>query len=410
MSAPHLVPTHTPEMETSSSTIEVIDSLPAFDRFVPEWERFLENDQPEHSFEQHPTIVRLTLARGGAPREPRIVVLRRAGRVYAIGPCFVDCTPFRLRLSTIALPSPRLRHLRIAGDGFLFAHGIDPSDCVAEIFSALMAAQPRRSFDLIFLPTLTVGSPLWAYATGQAARAHGLRSVLASPAMETIRALQMPASNDAWLRSMRPRSRQTMQRRTRKLAEHFANEIALLRVTTPEQVPSFLAHRETLYQRTWQAKALGGRTYSREEQVAYYHAIAERGWLRSYLLMAGGQPIAFVVGFQYRGVFHCVEPGYEPSLAALGPGSVLMHLIIEDLFADQRPDVLDFGFGENQYKRTLANSARDACAIYLTPPGRWRALVLGQRGLDRLFLLGRTVLGKLRLEQAARRLLKRRTR
>jgi hypothetical protein len=59
--------------------------------------------------------------------------------------------------------------------------------------------------------------------------------------------------------------------------------------------------------------------------------------------------------------------------------------MFEDLFANDKPDIIDFGFGENQYKRVLGNAEYNACMAYLTPPGKWRMMVGLQMTLNAIY-------------------------
>lgn len=145
-------------------------------------------------------------------------------------------------------------------------------------------------------------------------------------------------------------------------------------------------------------------------QVAHFREIAERGWLRSYLLVAPKRPVAFFIGYQYAGLYEHSDPGYVPDLARLGPGSVLNYLAIEDVFEHDPPKVLDFGFGENKYKRLLGDAEHEACSVHLAPRNRWRVALLLQHGLNGAYRVSREVLVRARLDRISRRLLKRKWR
>jgi CelD/BcsL family acetyltransferase involved in cellulose biosynthesis len=69
----------------------------------------------------------------------------------------------------------------------------------------------------------------------------------------------------------------------------------------------------------------------------------------------GERAVAFVLGFQYRGVFHYSDVAYDEEFAGLSPGSVLLFLLLEDLFGHCRPSILHFGIGEADYKRRFSN-------------------------------------------------------
>ena len=80
------------------------------------------------------------------------------------------------------------------------------------------------------------------------------------------------------------------------------NDVELLRVTAPEQVADFLDHVDRIFQVTWRAKTMGRWERNTPAQVAHFREIAERGWLRSYLLVARKRPVVFLIGYQYAGL------------------------------------------------------------------------------------------------------------
>jgi hypothetical protein len=81
-------------------------------------------------------------------------------------------------------------------------------------------------------------------------------------------------------------------------------------------------------------------------------------------------------------------------------------LVIEDLYKEDRPELLDFGFGDAAYKRSFANAEHDAASLYLVPRNVWRHLLTLQRGLNYLDVNVRSLLVKSRLDGLVRRILK----
>ena len=156
----------------------------------------------------------------------------------------------------------------------------------------------------------------------------------------------------------------------------------LTRIRAPEQVPEFLEQIDAVFRETWQARTFGYQPHNTASKLSYYRGLAERGWLRSYVLARDAEPIAYEIGCQYQGVFYCRECGYRQSWAEFGPGTVLTNLFIEDLYREDPPGVLDFGFGDSEHKRILSNVEQDAAAIYLAPRNVWRSVLWGQNALN----------------------------
>jgi CelD/BcsL family acetyltransferase involved in cellulose biosynthesis len=204
--------------------------------------------------------------------------------------------------------------------------------------------------------------------------------------------------------ALTPSTRQELRRKTRRLMND--NQGKLVKVTRPEQVPEFLDQLDAVYHTSWQAKTFGYQAKNTEAQRRRFDRIAAQGWLRSYVLLQDKQPIAFELGYQYGGRYYGEECGFDPAHAKLGAGSVLMHLVIEDLYKEDKPALLDFGFGDAPYKRSFGNTEHDAASLYLAPPNVWRQLLTLQRGLNYLDVNVRSLLVKSRLDGLVRRILK----
>jgi len=122
-----------------------------------------------------------------------------------------------------------------------------------------------------------------------------------------------------------------------------------------------------LAERSWQNSSADGNTLSHPEVRDFlrdaHEAAAKTGCLDLNLLLLDDRPAAFVYGYWCQGRITALRMGYEPELAAVGPGTVLQRLILQDSF--QRGDVLyDLGPGAFHYKRHWQTKV--ATAYYYT--------------------------------------------
>ncbi|HWU39522.1 MAG TPA: GNAT family N-acetyltransferase, partial [Candidatus Acidoferrum sp.] len=134
------------------------------------------------------------------------------------------------------------------------------------------------------------------------------------------------------------------------------------RVEAEDQVEAFLEAAERVRARSWQGRKLGPWNYSGEPALVgpELKGLARAKILRSYLLECGGEPCAYNVGYQFDGVYHYKEPRFDEALGRLSPGTVLLYLLLEDLFARDRPELLNFGIGNQPYKEHFGNqTAKD---------------------------------------------------
>lgn len=388
------------------SHVSVIRSLDELDRLIPEWREFLATRAAEHDFFQDPLVIRRMAAVAPHAIDLCVVVVREGEEspaITCIAPCFVESRRFELRFSLFPIAGWQARRLQMFGDQMVFARGVDPAPRIARVFHALM--QSAIDFDYVFLQSLEVETPLWRYFNGCGKSTAGLH-VDMTRTSEKIHRLVLQDTYQEYVATMGGKTRNTLKRRREKLAASVGGQLELVRVTRPDQVRSLLDAVDRVYPRTWQAATFGVRRRNGEADEAVMKGIADGGWLRSYVLAAGGEPIAFLIGYQYGGVYHFEEPGYDARWASLAPGTVLSSLMIADLFTWNQPRVLDFGFGDNQYKRVFGNQEAEVCSTHLAHSLGWRTILRLQRNLNAVEHGVRSLLKRVGLDERARRLVR----
>lgn len=384
--------------EMHVSTIHTMEDLRGL---LPEWREFLTHGVQGARFYGDPVNVESNLENGKS-LAPFIVVVRRQGRIVCLAPFYINRMRFKIKLSVLTVASLPIRMLKLFGDRILCGNDCPPRECFDAVMEELR--RQRKSFDLLFLDALDCADPLWQYCAELRSRGGAFRVSLASAAVEKVHVVRIDSTHDAYLASLTPSTRQELRRKTRRLLNDHGGQ--LVKVTRPEQVAEFLDQLDTVYRTSWQAKTFGYQPRNTEQQRRCFERIAQQGWLRSYLLRQKDQPIAFELGYQYGGIYYGEECGFDPDKASLGPGSVLLHLVVEDLFKEDRPKLLDFGLGDAVYKRSFANDAHEAASLYVAPRNIWRYVLALQRGLNRVDVGVRALLVKSRLDGFVRRFLK----
>lgn len=392
------------EEQPSGLDAEVICSRAGVDAFVAEWRTFLEGVAGDHTVFQTPEAFRERLASSTA-YSPFVIVIRSSqGQIECVAPGLIHETTMSLWLSLVRCGRFRARILRLIGDSCVFTNAADQPSCMAAVARAW--ARHRKRFSFVQVESLPVGGALWSWFAGGRRTRCGLRLRRFAPQFDKVRRLRFDRSHDAYLQAMSSATRNALKRREKKLRAAFDGNVSVQCIRTPEQVRPFLAAVQRISNGTWQARTFGAVEYDSEQNISAMMQMAGKGWLRSYLLTGGDIPLAFVIGYQYGGQFVFAEPGFDRAWEALAPGTVLNSLLIGDLFNHSTPRVLDFGFGDNQYKRILGNECADACKAAIVHSPAWRALIFVQRAVAGVEQCVRATLKSLRLDQPVRRMLR----
>ena len=161
--------------------------------------------------------------------------------------------------------------------------------------------------------------------------------------------IKLGASFDKYLQTKSAKTRSTLRRKVRLLEQTGA--VRFERYTRADDVAEFIAGISRVSRKTWQHRLLGQEYCDDDATQKKYHDLANRGLLRSYLLLHDDRPCAYVIGYQYRDVYYYADVGFDPALAAHSPGTVLLFLLLQDLHETDRPSVLNFGIGDACYKQ-----------------------------------------------------------
>jgi hypothetical protein len=177
--------------------------------------------------------------------------------------------------------------------------------------------------------------------------------------------IQIPESIDEYLAKFGSDGKKKLRRWSRALRDACGGALEIRRVTREEQVPEFLSQVEEISLKSWKASALGRVLRATDESTRQLREYASLGWLRSYVLLCGGAPVAFRTCYQSDGALYLDDTGYDAAWRKHQPGKVLLYLMIEDLFAFERPSWLDFGYGDNEHKRFFANVSYPEANVFL---------------------------------------------
>lgn len=109
--------------------------------------------------------------------------------------------------------------------------------------------------------------------------------------------------------------------------------------------------------------------FTREQNRGFYRALteslSETGALRFSIVCLDDVPVATHYGFCYAGTFTWYKPAFEPNLARLSPGEVLIKYLLERA-RDDGAEVFDFTIGGEAFKMRFATSVPHVFDLHLT--------------------------------------------
>lgn len=280
------------------------------------------------------------------PEDLAIAVARDAsGALVGIAPILFKDHPFQYYVSRYPIITRHLKAAHVLGSVPMF-----PTD--SQVYTQLVDALLTVNVDCVYMDTVPTDHPFTKSATATWKRTH---LVYAPGGARPWHLRQIPSTCEEYLSLMSSKTKSTLRKKAKKLAQSLGGELEIVRVDRAHQVRDFLAQAVKVSRNSWQHQFLGSRLDDSDDERAWGERVAGAGLLRSYLLKAGERPCAFVVGYQFNCVYHYVELGYDRELSEHSPGTILLHMLIQDLCDHKRPATLNFGMGDGDYKRRFGN-------------------------------------------------------
>jgi Acetyltransferase (GNAT) domain len=330
-----------------------------------------------------------------------VVTLGSDGDTNAIAPFLLKRWKLHCRLGYTSVLAFPMRVARLCGDTLLAPAQNDVQEALLEA-----VADASVPFDTLLIEGLRVDSPLRELIDKSTSVQRNFWTYCPAPPASHWLA-RLPKTFDDYNAWLGGKLRSQFRSRDRKLSAACGANLSLQRITSSQDVPAFTEAVAKLSQLSWQGRKLGQSIEVGDAQCVRIAEMAAKGWVRGYVLHSGAEPIAFVIGFQSDGVFHYSQVGYDPKWSAYSPGNVLLYRLIEDLYAHDRPDVIDFGCGDNQYKRVFGNESFNEQNVYLMRRSFYTGLAKATHSaFFNLTGFGRTALQKSGLLERVRRTLR----
>ncbi len=172
--------------------------------------------------------------------------------------------------------------------------------------------------------------------------------------------------------------RETVRRRLRR-AERVADARFTL-ITSAEGLEDGLAWFESVYAKSWKEPEPFPNF-----NAAHMRAAAADGIIRLGIWSVGEQPVAVQFWMVEHGQATVLKLAHDEAYKAHSPGTVLTALMLRHLMDQDCVDSIDFGRGDDPYKRDWAACRRQRIGLLLINP--WAplgAIQLARHGLGRL--------------------------
>lgn len=352
------MPTLSRPRERVGSGVRVTTATTAaeLERLRPDWERLLGdvvNAHPDH-------LATFVSTSSGAVR-PHVVVAERHGRPVAILVARHETVRLASRAGYKELRLPALRAITCVYGGLL---GDAQDELVAELLASLRASLASGEADVLVFRELRVGSPMHRLvreSSGVVRSRTSRRSV--------HRELSLPDSPETFQRSLSKSTRESVKRYRRRLERELGERLDVRIYSSPEEMTEIVSALDVVAARSWQ-RGLDNAFRADEGHRDRTALALQRGWFRACVVSVDGEPIAFWHGTGLGGRLISGIPGFDPAYSELRAGTYALVRLIENLTTDPDFAVLDFGFGDAEYKRRFGTASweEESLALFARRP------------------------------------------
>jgi len=226
------------------------------------------------------------------------------------------------------------------------------------IYDEFLAALNKQfpEIDGVYFESVKQNCFLWDYLETYSARDKSSFNYLPA-GTRSYEMVNFPDTFEEYFQSRKPKQRTDYRRRQRVLEKDF-KEVKLVSCSTVADIEQYYETILEIVEDTWQYKIVGNRI----QQKGKYIDLAERGLLSCYILICDGLPIAFDLGFIYKGIHQGDETGYRQSHRKYSPGLIMQLRRLEAL-CNQGVKTTSFGSGDAYYKSKLSNKTLTDAAI-----------------------------------------------
>lgn len=285
-----------------------------------------------------------------------IYLLEKSGKILGAVPLALYKQPLRCQLGDSIVAKFPMRVMDLQG----YTPNLPASESVYDmLFNQILTSD----FDAIHMNSLKTESFLWTYLHHSPLISRFFRYYSRRGTTPHL-LIHLSGSFDSYMKKFSAKTRKNRYREIKRLGER--GEVQLVRVSEESQVDAFLESAYAISRKTWQFDRFGWGIASRNLDAVRdeLHMLTQHGWLRSYLLLCGGAPCAFIFGQQYGTTFYPAAAGVDPAWSNFSVGTIILLLVLKDLFAKNPPECYDLG-SYAEHKEHFANESYPEAAVWL---------------------------------------------
>jgi hypothetical protein len=295
----------------------------------------------------------------GQDCRPHVIVLSRNAAPDAIMIGLREHRKMPFKLGFVTICQPEVNVLEFVSGGL--RGSASESNCTAFVHE-VMRSLDKGEADLARWEQLIVQSPL--YQCALRIPRFVLRDHSGCPEDHWLR--NFPKGLDSFFMSLCRSQRSKLRRKYKKVLNCFPEKAQVRCFRSLGDLEPAISDVEEIAGKT-DKRRLGFGFFNTPQTRKHLAAVAERGWLRIYVLYLEEKPAAFWIGTLYNRCLQADYAGYNPIWSKFSPGIFLFLNILEDL-RDEDIKTIDFGWGNTQLNHCFGDRRQVEAEVQVYAP------------------------------------------
>ncbi len=295
------------------------------------WQALVANSASPQKIYQTPAFFKfLQETRKPGERIELLTVVRLSdGAFVGVVPLRINQQELLFNVGPLKLHRAKVELINLLGS----IPAVPGGSAVADYLATQMLAM-FPSAKAVFMQAIPAASSHWR-DLGELGRCAGTLATSCMGPWRDCHTMPLPKTFAHYLEKFSAKKRYNLNRQLRQLSEQVG-ALELDRIEQPDQVDAMLAALDSMLSADEKASLMGSKTYQ---------ALAAQGLLLCYVLRAGEQVLAAILGTRSPDTLHIHNIFVEKKHLALSVGTSAMHLAIQDLTGLGCLTSIDFGYG-----------------------------------------------------------------
>lgn len=352
-------------MKTKKTTLpegwkfSIATSIEEIEAIRPTWEKILK-EEPKPKINANIDRFLSVIQATNGKVQPYVMILFHNNNPTAMIVARIGKHRLDIKLGYKTILRPKLQSLTVDYGGIL---GKPDRDVCQIIIRGLLGQLQSRKVSMIYFNHLETNSHIYTLSR----KLPGILSKDYFPKVEPHFCMSVPENLEQFYMSRSANHRAKLKRYIRKLEKNYPNRIKIVTYSQEADLDEAIKAASQISRLTYQYGLGYGFTDDHKTRCLLTTA-AKQGWLRIHILYINDEPCAFENWLKYEKAYVGHGIGFDPKWKKWRIGTVLFLKTIELLGADPAVEVIDFGFGDAEYKRSYNNKKWQEASVYIFAP------------------------------------------